>query len=75
MPTPMLKVRHISSARTPPTASSAVKSAGTSHASRSMRAAIPGGSIRGTLPSRPPPVMWARPRISTRERSSRIAGR
>ncbi len=59
MPSPQLKTRTISSAETGPRRWISKKMAGVLKASRSMTASRWLGRTRATLPTMPPPVMWA----------------
>ena len=54
---------------------SLVRHIATDHEERSITAPRASGSTRGTFSMRPPPVMWAMPRISTRSRRERTASR
>src|SRR5712692_6404351 len=71
IPSPMLKVAHISSSETRPSLRIVSKMAGTSHVDPSRRAPSPSGRQRGRLPRMPPPVMCAAPFQRMRWRSAR----
>ena len=58
---PQLKTRSISVSVISPARCSQPKTGGRGQEPRSMRARTPLGSTRGTLPSKPPPVMCTMP--------------
>jgi len=64
IPMPPLNVARTSSSSIPPSAPIRRITDGIDQREGSTRAARPIGSARATLPGRPPPVMWARPRMS-----------
>ena len=66
---PQLNTRHISSSATPPACCSQVKASGRGQRALRITARVPAGRMRGTLPTSPPPVMWARPFTGTASRS------
>ncbi len=74
MPMPTLKVRTISSSAMSPRCWMRLKIAGTGHDPVSTSTPRPSGRVRGTLPSQPPPVMWARAAMSVPPRAARGAG-
>ena len=65
---PQLKTRSISVSAISPWRCRKPKIGGRGQARGSMRARTPFGSTRGTLPSKPPPVMCTRP-FSVKSRS------
>src|SRR5262249_54423954 len=59
MPSPRLNVRSMSASSTPASRFTIVKIGGSNQLRRSSSTASSSGSARGTLSTRPPPVMWA----------------
>ena len=61
IPSPPLNVARSSASSRPPSAPNSRMTDGIVQRAGSSRAARPSGRARGTLPGRPPPVMWAMP--------------
>src|SRR5712691_5798987 len=71
MPMPQLNTRCISASATLPSRCSHSKTAGRGQEAFPMTALVSSGRMRGILPIRPPPVMWARPLTGSESRSLR----